>query len=215
MEMDKILKPVNYLIKEKSIPFLTENRRLIAQFILTALFFALGIWFLKHEQAELSEVKTSLINSTWIWILAGIGMTAMYIALQGFMYVTSFSAIQCRIGLKDTVLLFLKRNLISVFLPAGGVSSLVFFTTPIENKGLTKSQIHYASTIYGFVGILSVIIVAIPAFIYALVKGNADGNEWIALISLLLLTGFLYFLYRWLMLKGRFYQYVLKFFPSV
>jgi phosphatidylglycerol lysyltransferase len=214
MDLAKTLNPINNLIREKSLPFLRENSKLIAQFILTALFLALGIWFLKHERAELSEVKSTLIGSQWAWLIAGILVTGVYITLQGLMYVTSFNAIQCRIGLMDTISLFLKRNLISVFLPAGGVSSLAFFTGPIENKGLSKSQIHYASSIYGFVGILSVIVVAIPAFIYALVKGNTGGNEWIALTSLLLLTGFLYLLYRWLMLKGRFYNWVLKHFPS-
>jgi phosphatidylglycerol lysyltransferase len=215
MKKEKVADTLRLLIKERSLPFIRENSKLIAQFILTVLFVALGIWFMKHERAELSQVKSTLVASRWEWLIAGIVVTGIYITLQGLMYVTSFRAIQCKVGIKDTILLFLKRNLISVFLPAGGVSSLAFFTGPVEKKGISKSQIHYASTIYAFVGILSVILVAIPAFIYALVKGNAGGNEWIALASLLLLTGFLLLLYRWLMLKGRFYQWTLRHFPSI
>jgi phosphatidylglycerol lysyltransferase len=215
MAITKTINLINNLLREKSIPFMRENGKVIAQFILTVLFIALGIWFLKHERAQLSEVKSTLITSRWIWLLTGILVTGIHITLQGLMYIASFNAIQCKIGLYDTILLFLKRNLISVFLPAGGVSSLAFFTGPIERKGISKSQVHYASTIYAFVGILSVVLVAIPAFIYALAKGNAEGKEWIGLVALLLLTGFLFLLYRWLLIKGRFYQWVLKRFPSI
>ncbi len=174
------------LFKEKSIPFVRENSKLIAQFFLTALFFGLGIWFLKHERAELVEVKATLLTSQWQWVILGIFITGIYIALQGLMYVTSFSSIQCKVKLTDTISLFLKRNLISVFLPAGGVSSLAFFTGPLEKKGITRTQIHYASTIYAFIGILSVVIVAVPVFVLLLLKGNSSSSEWLALVALVI-----------------------------
>ncbi len=203
------------LFKEKSIPFVRENSKLIAQFFLTALFFALGIWFLKHERAELVEVKTTLLTSQWEWVVLGIIVTGLYIALQGLMYVASFSSIQCKVRLRDTISLFLKRNLISVFLPAGGVSSLAFFTGPLEKKGISRTQIHYASTLYAFVGILSVILVAIPVFILLLLKGNSSASEWLALVALFLVMGFLLLIYRMLIMKKRFYRFVLTHFPAL
>ena len=203
------------IFKEKSIPFVYENSRLIARFFLTALFFGLGIWFLKHERAELAEVKNTLMTSQWQWIVLGIIITGIYIALQGIMYVASFSSIQCKVKLRDTISLFLKRNLISVFLPAGGVSSLAFFTVPLEKKGISRTQIHYASTLYAFTGILSVVLVAIPVFILLLLKGNSTSSEWLALVALLLVTGLLLYLYRLLLIKRRFYQFVLNHFPSL
>jgi phosphatidylglycerol lysyltransferase len=166
----------NYSL-EKGLPFLRENGKLIAQFILTVLFMGLGIWFLKHEKAELSEVKSTLVYAQWTWVVLGIGVTAFYLLLQAYMYLSAFYSIQCKVRLTDMVVLFLKRNLISVFLPAGGVSSLVFFTGPLEKKGISKTQIHYASTLYGFVGILTVILVAIPALIYA-PQAPANGLRW-------------------------------------
>jgi phosphatidylglycerol lysyltransferase len=215
MELTKTTVRIRNLFREKSIPFIRENSKLIGQFILTALFFGLGIWFLKHERAELVEVKSTLFTTQWTWLLLGIAVTVLYLILQGLMYVCSFSSIQCKVSLKDTISLFLKRNLISVFLPAGGVSSLAFFTGPLEIKGISKTQIHYASTLYGFVGIVSVILVAVPAFILALVAGNSGSSEWLALASLLLLTGFLLYLYKLLLRKGSLYHWVLKHFPSI
>jgi phosphatidylglycerol lysyltransferase len=205
----------NNQIREKSIPFIRENSKLIAQFVLTVLFIGLGIWFLKHERAELAQVKNTLLASRIAWLLLGIGVTFLYLVLQGLMYVNSFRSIQCRIGLNDSLVLFLKRNLISIFLPAGGVSSLAFFTGPLEKKGISKTQIHYASTLYGFIGILSVILMAVPAFIYAFTQGTSTPSEWLALAALFLLVGLLLYLYRLLLQKGRFFHWIFDHFPSI
>jgi len=105
----RILKSASALrsyIREMNLPSIRENSKLIAQFILTALFFGLGIWFLKHERAELAEVKATLVSSQWTWVLLGIGVTVLYIILQGLMYVGAFLSIHCQVKLKDTVELF-------------------------------------------------------------------------------------------------------------
>ncbi len=88
------------------------------------------------------------------------------------MYVFAFASGRNKVSLIDSIILFIKRNFISVFLPAGGISSLAFFTGAIESKEIKKTQIHFASSIYGFIGILSVVIVAIPAFILCTCQRN-------------------------------------------
>jgi phosphatidylglycerol lysyltransferase len=203
-----------YILKEHVNPFLRENGKMIGQFILTLFFFALGIWFIKHERAELSDVKKALVDSQWQWVLIGISITVFYILLQGLMYVFSFATVKKKVSLIDSTILFVKRNFISVFLPAGGVSSLVFFTNAIEKKGVSKTKIHFASTIYGFIGILSVVIVAIPAFIYALFEGVIGSGEWYALAALVLLTALLVYIYRSIMQKGMLFRLLIKVAPK-
>ncbi len=200
--------------KERVNPFLRENKKIIVQFIFTLFFIAIGIWFIKHERAELGEVKNVLVNARWQWVLAGIGLTAIYILLQGQMYVYSFASAQNKVSLLDSTILFLKRNFISIFLPAGGISSLAFFTGTIEGKGIKKTQIHFASTIYGFVGILSVVIVAVPAFIYAIFQGTIGSGEWYALGAVLLLIICLLFIYHSIMKKGALYTLLVKLGPA-
>ncbi|NVO09630.1 MAG: bifunctional lysylphosphatidylglycerol flippase/synthetase MprF [Bacteroidales bacterium] len=210
-----VLKKFPQVMKEKSIPFLRENGNLIGQFILTLFFIALGIWFLKHERAELFEVKTVLVSSRWLLILLGITITVLYLLLQGLMYVTSFASVHSKVSLLSATILFLKRNFISIFLPAGGVSSLAFFTGEIEKKGITKTQIHFASSVYGFVGILSVVVVAIPAFSYALFAGSIGSSEWFALIAVILLITIAFLIYRLVISKGAIYRWIVKISPSL
>ncbi len=202
------------LFKNHVSPFIRENSKIIIQFIFTVFFIAIGIWFIKHERTELSEVKSTLAAARWLWVLSGVALTGVYILLQGQMYVYSFASTRSKVSLTDATLLFIKRNLISVFLPAGGISSLAFFTVNIEKKGIRKSQIHFASSIYGFVGILTVVIVAFPAFIYAILKGTIGTGEWYALGSVIILILALLFVYRSIMKKGFVYRLMIKIVPS-
>lgn len=212
--MDKLTNPITY-IAQKGVPLLRENVKLIGQYLFTLFFIGLGIWFIKHEQTELSHVKSILGESRYEWIVAGIALTVLYIALQGLMYRTSFRSVGNQLSFKDGVVLFLKRNFVSVFLPAGGVSSLVFFTESIERKGISKSQIYFASTIYAFVGILSVFFVAIPTFALALSYGTIGSGPIIALCSVFALIGVLYGLYRVLISRGAINEQLIRFFPKL
>ena len=195
-------------------PFLHENGKLIARFIFTLFFFAIGIWFLLHEHAEIADVRHTLALSKWQWVTAGICLTFLYICLQGLMYVFSFAAARTKISLLDATILFIKRNLISVFLPAGGITSLAFFTGPVERKGVKKSQIHFASTIYAFTGILTVVIVAIPAFVYSIFKGAIGSGEFYALGFLVILIAGLVLLYRSIISKGPMYRLFVRLLPA-
>lgn len=213
MFFKKINRPIiiiGHFIKDQSLPFILENGKMLLQAIFTIFSIGVGIWFINNEHTQLTEVKRVLLDANWKYILAGIILSVVYIILQGLMYVASFTAIGHRIPLVTAVVLFLKRNLISIFLPAGGISSLAFFTGEIEKKGITKSQIHFASTIYGFVGILSVIVVAIPIFIYSLIAGGLGSGEWIAFFAVLVLIAALYFIYSSILKKGIFYRWLVK-----
>lgn len=214
MEREFSIRGLSSLLKEHANPFLRENKKIILQFVFTLFFFAIGIWFIQHERSELGQVKEVLHSAKWEWVLAGILLTVVYILLQGLMYVFSFAATRHKVSLADSTLLFIKRNLISVFLPAGGVSSLAFFTGAIEKKGIRNTQIHFASSIYGFVGILSVILVAIPAFLYAIVEGTIGSGEWYALGAIVILKFVLFFCYRSILRKGVLYSILVKAVPS-
>lgn len=200
--------------KRKGTSFLAENDKIIRQFIFTIFFIGIGIWFIKHERSELGQVKNVIADASSFWVIYGIILAVIYIGLQALMYFASFEAIQSEISFKQAVILFLKRNFVSVFLPAGGISSLAFFTKPIEKSGVKPTQIHFASILYGFVGILSVIIVAIPALIYSLFQGTAGSGEWYAFMAIVFLSVFIFCIYKSILIKGSIYRFIIKFFPS-
>lgn len=202
------------LLKHEKFNYLIENRKLIAQFILATLFVAVGIWFFKNERSEITEVRNILKTAHWIYLGIGISITALYILLQGLMYKLAFAAVKEKVRLSSTILLFLKRNFISIFLPVGGVASLAFFSREIEKQNISKSKIHFASTIYAFIGIFSVVTIAIPIFLYALFKGITGSAEWYGLITIIILAFLIFLVYKSIISKGLVYRIVVKLLPS-
>jgi phosphatidylglycerol lysyltransferase len=205
---------IRNFFKEKVFIFLNENARLITQFLFTALFIILAAWFTFHQKRELLHVRIILSDANRYWILAGLGLVLFYIFIQGVMYVTSFASIDTKLKLWDAIILFLKRNFISVFLPAGAVSSLAFFSNEIERKGITRTQVYFASSIYAFVGILSVVIVAIPAFLFVVSGGSIGMGKWYALAGVILILLLFVFVYYSLIRKGRLYNMIVRFYPK-
>jgi len=205
---------VKSFFKEKVFIFLSENGKLVTQFLLTALFIFMAAWFISHQRHEFQSVKDILTGANINWVLAGVGLMIFYIFIQGLMYVTSFAALNTKLGLWDAIILFLKRNFISVFLPAGAVSSLAFFSGNIEKKGITKTQVYFASSIYAFVGILSVVIVAIPAFLFVVTGGSMGTGKWYALTCVILILLAFVLIYYSLINKRILYRWILKFFPK-
>src|SRR5664279_503009 len=200
--------------KGKIFIFINENGKIITQFLFTASFIILAVWFIYRQKHELRSVRDLLADANKYWVLAGLGLVLFYIFIQGVMYVTSFASINTKLKLWDAIVLFLKRNFISVFLPAGAVSSLAFFTNEIEKRGITKTQIYFASSIYAFVGILSVVVVAIPAFFFAVSGAGIGMSKWYALGAIVLILIFFVFLYHSLVKKWRLYTWILKIYPN-
>lgn len=201
-------------VQEKISALFTSNVKVVFRFIFTGLFIGLAVWFFNHEKTELHSVSKVLFAANPGWIIAGLGLVIIYIFIQGLMYITSFAAVNARLSIWDAIVLFLKRNFISVFLPAGGISSLAFFSTAIEKKGITKTQVYFASSIYAFVGILSVIIVAIPAFLFAVPGKNIGSGKIYALAGTILILLIIYLAYKSLFNKKLFYTWVTRFYPD-
>jgi phosphatidylglycerol lysyltransferase len=200
-------------LKNRSIPFLRENGKIISQFVFTLFFIGLAFWFFKHEKTELHDVKNLLESSGWQIIVAGTCLTFLYIILQGLLYKAAFASLNAEVPLFTAILLFLKRNFISVFLPAGGVSSLMFFQEDIEKKGISKTQIQLASSVYAFTGILTVVLVAVPAFVYALLKKSVDSGELYALAGAMVLVILIYLAYNSARKQGIVHRLLVRYFP--
>lgn len=183
--------------------------------LLAILFLLLAIYFFRSQRHELSSLLPAIrkADRSWVWI--GIFVTAVYILLQALMYVYSFSAVGGKLGLGKSAELFLKRNLLSVFLPAGGISSLAYLPENIRRTQVNKQQVHQASGIYGFVGILSVFVVGIPVVIYAMLHAAAmkDAIWGLIVISILLLA--VVWMVRSMQTRGLAYRQLVKYFPRV
>jgi phosphatidylglycerol lysyltransferase len=195
--------------------FFTENKRIIVRGLVGMICMIMAVWFARHEQAEVRKVYGLIQAAEPSYILLGIFFTALYILLQGLMYQASFKSLGKNIDFLNLTELFLRRNFISVFLPAGGISSLAFFTSGIHKKGVTKTEIHLASSIYAVCGIISVFVMAIPAVIWLLFQKTANASELYAFGGLFLLIVLLSTGIRSFVRRGNVYRFILKYQPDL
>lgn len=156
--------------------------------LLSILFLLVAFFFFRKEQKELRQVSDILSSLNPAWLIYGLLLALLFIVLQGLMYVSSFAAVGGKISFINAVELYLKRNLIGVFLPAGGVTSQAFFKSIPEKQGISHTKTNFASFIFVIAGILSLIIVGIPVIFYLIFqKGMVGQEDWyfLALAALL------------------------------
>ena len=170
--------------------------------ILAVLFLLVGIFFFRSERRELRSLEYQIGAANALWVWTGIGVTVLYILLQSGMYVMSFKAISTKLSWVNAIELFLKRNLLSVFLPAGGISSLAYSPNSIRKNGLTKMQVHQASGIYAFVGLLTVFIVGVPVLAYSFFNTKNTLRTGQSLVILFLILAGAYLIFQSFRQKG-------------
>ena len=171
---------------------LKEYQKTILQVAFGLLFVALGIYFMKHEIGELSNVRQTLARADAGWVLAGLALLAAFVVVQGMMYQQSFRAIHEKIRLSTGINLYLKRNLVSVFLPAGMLTNMLFFNESVEKKdGVNRTQIYFASSIFSLCSVLSGIVVGIPAVIWLILKQRVSGEMVTGILVVAVFLGLL------------------------
>ncbi|MGC4034705.1 MAG: phosphatidylglycerol lysyltransferase domain-containing protein [Chitinophagaceae bacterium] len=189
-------------------------KRIYWKEILAVLLLLIAIFFFRSERRELVSIFPQLEQANRVWVLIGVAVTIVYILLQSLMYITAFDAIDSQLSWGKAIELFLKRNLLSIFLPAGGVSSLAYTPLRIRKSGLTRMQIHQASGIYAFMGMATVFIVGVPLVIYSLSGSVHLKDAWIGLLSVSATIVAVFLIAKSLRQKTWLYQLINKRFPS-
>jgi phosphatidylglycerol lysyltransferase len=172
------------------------TRKYFWQAILGALFIVFLIFFIRNERIELRKIKSVIIHANWLYVVAGITVTGIYIILQGWLYVWSYYTAGKKIPFKVAVRLFLKRNIVGILLPGGTFSSLAFYNKDLEQQDLSKTQQYLGSYIFGFASTVSIVIVALPAIILLFLKNELNFLEiagFTVLILVILLMGWGFF----------------------
>jgi len=174
----------------------------------------LAFIFFGSERKELKEIIPGIENADMRWLLAGIAVTFLYVLLQSGMYVSSFSSIGLPLKWLDAIELFLKRNFLSIFLPAGGVSALAYTPGQLRKRGFNKPQVHQASGLYAFAGLFTVFLVGFPVIIlFALSSKQHTQTAWIGLAGVVLILAAIFLIAKTLKQKGKLYRVIVNKFP--
>ena len=161
--------------------------RSFLRLVVAALFLGFLVYFIRNEHLDLTHISSTLSKANPVWIIVGVGVTLLYLLLQGVLYVYSFKSIGVDIRLKSALRLFLKRNFVGTFLPAGTFTSLAFFNDELESYKLPKAKIHYGSFLFALASLISIVLIAIPALAILLFHHQLRSSELYGIIFLLCL----------------------------
>lgn len=182
--------------------------------ILAVFMLLLAVVFFRSERKELNVIIPHIRQANPFWLLTGFSLTFLYFFLQGGMYKKCFAAIGLSLQWGNAVALFLKRNFLSVFLPAGGISALAYSPSQIRKAGFNKTQVHQASGLFGFAGLLTVFIAGLPVILFIIFNTSQFKNAWIGLVFVLMLITGIATAVRSITQKGKLYKWIDKKFPS-
>ncbi len=176
----------------------------------------LAFIFFRSERKELQEIIPQIKNADARLLFAGVATTLLYIFFQSGMYVSSFASVGLSLKWIDSIELFLKRNFLSIFLPAGGVSALAYTPSQLRKRGFNRTQIHQASGLYAFAGLFTVFLVGFPVIILFAISTNQHlKSAWIGLILVVFILAGIVWIARSLKEKGKLYSYVEKKIPGI
>jgi phosphatidylglycerol lysyltransferase len=187
----------------------------ILQISLALIPIAFCIYFLKHKGYQLHQSLALIQHANSTFIILALLVTIFYTIIHGFMYKSSFQSLHAHVPYKNMLILALKRNFISVFLPAGGISAYAFFTQDIKNQGISNIRIHLASVVYGIAGFASLFLIAVPAVILLAFSHDLSKNVIIAFILLAIIFALLFWGFKSFLSKGILYKILSKYFPSI
>ncbi|NCU03048.1 MAG: hypothetical protein GXC73_03595, partial [Chitinophagaceae bacterium] len=171
------MKPATVIHKTVSIisGTLLKNRKVILA-LLCVLF---AVLFFKAEQKELADIVPHLTTANPLWMMVAGCITFVYVFFQSGIYKKSFAAFRLQLSWAHAALLFLTRNFISVFLPAGAVSSLAYTPQQVRKLGYKPAQLHQAGGLFAFTGLVTVFIVGLPVMLLAAAKTGRLNNAWL------------------------------------
>lgn len=190
-------------------------RKLHWKEMLAVLFILLAIYFFRQQRHELYSLMPAIERANRFWVIIGVVLTAGYILLQAWMYLYSFRSVGSKLDIGRGTELFLKRNLLSIFLPAGGVSSLAYMPQSLRRSDINKQQIHQASGIYGFVGIFSVFVVGLPVVGYAILHDESMLEAVGGLVTICAVLAGIVWIVRSIQTRGAAYNLLAKYLPGV
>ncbi|MBC7556202.1 MAG: flippase-like domain-containing protein, partial [Chryseobacterium sp.] len=199
---------------KKNLSFLKFSPKSYWKEILAVFIILLAFVFFRSERHEMRQIIPQLKQANYIWLSVGVLVTFLYILLQALMYVESFKAVGLKIKVSEAITLFLKRNFLSVFLPAGGVTSLAYLPTELKRKNYDTGKMHQSGIIYGFVGLLTVFLVGIPVLAYSAFNHQNLGNAWLALIILGIILLLSFLIFKDIKRQGLIYKFLDRKFPS-
>ena len=152
--------------------------------ILTVLF----LWLVISRFIELEQLRNTLAQGKWGWVLAAIlAQMAYYLVFSGS-YQAAFYTVEISTRISELLPLTLGSLFVNVVVPAGGAAGAALFSDDLARRGRPAARAATGVLLQLIADFSAFTLLLIPGMIYLFVQHDLKVYEIIAAVILLLVT---------------------------
>lgn len=160
------------------------KRRGIA-FVLLILF----LWLVVTQAAELRQLRITLAEGQWPWLLAAALSQVIYYVLFAGTYWAAFHTVGIPTRIRELLPLTLSALFVNVVVPAGGAGGGALFTENLAQRGHSPTRAATGVLLQLIADFSALTLLLIPGLIYLFVKHDLKIYEVVTALILLLFVG--------------------------
>jgi phosphatidylglycerol lysyltransferase len=154
-------------------------------FILLTILF---VWVVVTRFTELTQLKDTLAQGQWTWVLAAILSQIAYYTVFAGSYQAAFRTVGIQTRTRDLIPVTLASIFINVVVPAGGAGGAALFAEDLARRDKPASRAAAGVLLQMIADFSAFTLVLIPGMIYLFIEHDLKIYEIIAVVILLLIT---------------------------
>jgi len=159
-----------------------KNRWIVL--VLTVLF----LWVVVSQFTELKQLKTTLAQGQWIWVLAAILSQMVYYSVFASSYQSAFYTVGINSRTRDLIPVTLGSLFVNVVVPAGGAGGAALFAEDLARRGKSAAGAATGVLLQLIADFSAFTVLLIPGMIYLFIEHDLKSYEILAAFILLLIT---------------------------
>jgi phosphatidylglycerol lysyltransferase len=152
--------------------------------VLTVLF----LWVVISRLTELEQLKTTIAQGQWAWILMALFSQIVYYIIFAGSYQAAFSAVGIRTRTRDLIPVTLGSLFVNVVIPAGGAGGVALFAEDLARRGKSAAGAATGVLLQLIADFSAFTLLLIPGMAYLFIEHDLKVYEIAAAIILLLVT---------------------------
>jgi phosphatidylglycerol lysyltransferase len=152
--------------------------------VLTILF----LWVVISRFTQLEQLKTTLAQGSWSWILAAVLCQIVYYVVFSSSYQAAFYTVGIRTRTRDLIPVTVGSLFVNVVVPVGGAGGAALFAQDLSRRGKPTAGAAAGVLLQMIADFSAFVLILIPGMIYLFIKHDLKTYEIGAGAVLLLMT---------------------------
>jgi len=148
----------------------------------------LFIWIVISRMTELQQLKDTLAQGQWSWVLAAVFSQLVFYIVFSASYQAAFSTVGIDSRTRDLIPLVLGSLFVNVVVPSGGAGGVALFADDLSRRGKSGAKAAAGILLQLIADYSTFTLLLIPGLIYLFIEHDLKSYEIVSAFLLLLAT---------------------------